>query len=89
LKGEFSCPNGQCFPVGKHCDGVSDCENNFDELNCSMILIDPNLYRKEYPPLQMDGQGTIVKISLKIIAIGNIKETDMTFSTKFFLQLQW
>jgi hypothetical protein len=72
-----------------HCDGVADCENNFDELNCSMLLMDQNLYRKEYPPLQMNRKGTIIKISVLIISLGNFEEIDMRFTIKFLVLLEW
>ena len=72
-----------------HCNGVSDCKNNFDELNCSMVIMDPNLYRKEYPPLQADGKGTIIKISFSILSIGSFDEIEMTFKVKFLIQLEW
>ncbi len=72
-----------------HCDGVADCENNFDELNCSMLLMDQNLYRKEYPPLQMNRKGTIIKISFSILSFGNFEEIDMKFTVKFLILLEW
>lgn len=25
------CPNGQCIPMDKLCDGVIDCDDQFDE----------------------------------------------------------
>uniref|UniRef100_A0A4W3HU78 Low-density lipoprotein receptor-related protein 2 n=1 Tax=Callorhinchus milii TaxID=7868 RepID=A0A4W3HU78_CALMI len=30
----FACANGRCVPRYKHCDGVNDCHDNSDELNC-------------------------------------------------------
>ncbi len=72
-----------------HCNAMSDCENNFDELNCSMVIMDPNLYRKEYPPMQNDGKGTLIKISFTILSIGSFDEIDMTFTVKFLIRLEW
>lgn len=34
---EYNCglPRNQCIPLGWHCDGKADCENEADEKNCS------------------------------------------------------
>ncbi|CAJ0918219.1 unnamed protein product, partial [Mesorhabditis belari] len=34
VKGAFFCLNGGCVPEGKHCNGVDDCRDLSDELNC-------------------------------------------------------
>ncbi len=38
--------------MSKHCDGVVDCDENLDKINCDLLKIDLKLYRKEHPPLQ-------------------------------------
>ena len=35
---EFHCPNdlpGRCFPLAYLCDDIVDCDDEFDEQNCS------------------------------------------------------
>ncbi len=75
--------------MGKRCNGVADCHSNFDEINCSLILIDYDLYQKEFPPNERDGSETKVTIDVTIFSIGNFQELDMTFGIKFLIQLQW
>ena len=73
----------------KRCNGVADCDSNFDEINCNLILIDERLYQKVYPPNEVDGSETKVNVSLSIVSIGNFQELDMTFGVKFLIQLKW
>ena len=75
--------------MAKRCDGVTDCEFNFDESNCNLVYINNNTYQKEYPPFQSDGSEINVTISVDIISIGNFDEIGMTFIVKFSILLEW
>jgi len=33
-----SCANGRCFLPWESCDGVNDCGDYSDEINCSMFM---------------------------------------------------
>lgn len=33
-KTEFECLNKKCIPLSKTCDGIKDCRDNSDEINC-------------------------------------------------------
>jgi len=37
----FSCGDGQCVPYDWFCDGSSDCVNERDEANCSLVISHP------------------------------------------------
>lgn len=32
---DFTCPDGSCIPMRKHCDGKPDCPGNHDEIGCA------------------------------------------------------
>ena len=36
---QFPCDNGVCVDRASLCDGVIDCEDNSDELNCSKCKV--------------------------------------------------
>ncbi len=37
LDDEFSCSDGTCLPFQQRCDGVSDCNDSGDEMNCELV----------------------------------------------------
>ena len=71
------------------CDGISDCLDAFDEMNCTMILFDSDLYRKEYPPLEKETGHTEVVIDLANIHVSAVEEFLQIFHTSFLTQLTW
>ena len=72
----------------KRCDGVSDCVNDFDEMNCTLVIIKEQLYRKEIPPV---GSERVINIttSLTVLSIANIDEMKQTYVVKFNVSLHW
>lgn len=36
--GFFRCHDGECIHEAKHCDGHTDCKDNFDEFDCGKML---------------------------------------------------
>lgn len=71
------------------CDGISDCHDSFDEINCTMILFDSLLYRKEYPPLQKDLGQASVSVDFTEIEVSAIDEFLQIFHASFLIQLTW
>ncbi len=89
VDGEFCCRDGKCIPIEKRCNGISDCNDNYDETNCEMVLIKKDLYRKEDAPYPANGNEMNVTINFEIISIGSFEELKMTFSMKFLIQIEW
>jgi hypothetical protein len=75
--------------MSKRCDSASDCNDYFDEINCNMVIIDKQLYRKEFPPIQRDDSKTEVKVNATIFSVGSFNEIEMTFKMKFSIGLLW
>ena len=71
------------------CDGIADCNDAFDEKSCTMIYFEPDLYRKEYPPLDKESGHTGVDIDLADIHVSAVDEFVQIFHVKFFIQLTW
>ena len=44
---EFQCPNdlfGRCMPLRYLCDNIDDCDDGFDEQNCSTSENEPSVH---------------------------------------------
>jgi hypothetical protein len=54
-----------------------------------MVVVDKDIYRKEFPPFQGRGNKTEVSINMTINSLGSIQETAMTMVANFFIQLEW
>ena len=59
---EFGCFDGSCIMLSKVCDEIDDCDDGSDEKNCNIFVIDPEKYRKEYPPRQAGSKQTSIMI---------------------------
>ena len=68
---------------------MPDCENGFDEKNCDLFVADNENYRKELEPRQRKDQRTNIWINIRIFSLSSIDETNMMFSVKFLIELEW
>jgi hypothetical protein len=59
---EFGCFDGTCVDLSKRCDEVDDCDDGSDEKQCDLIVIDPDRYRKEYPPISSSLVPTVIDV---------------------------
>ena len=73
----------------QRCDEVQDCEDASDERNCSLLNIDVDLYRKEYPSVVKNKKVTPIYINLSIHNIDKLEEMTMIFSAKVHVQIKW
>ena len=85
---EFTCSDGGCIDMYYRCEGTFNCNDKSDEDNCDLLIIDREVYNKDYPP-KPHQKAVEVKVYFTIDAINNIKEIDMTFSAKFTITLEW
>ncbi len=71
------------------CDGVPECKDKSDEINCDMVILDQDLYQKGQPPIQLDRSKTNVTVNLTIYSFGRFDEIEMTFLVKFTIKIRW
>ena len=86
---EFTCKSGERIPLERRCDGIADCNGNYDEKNCTLIKADEDLYQKEKSPFGKNGKVTEVVVHVTILDFGAVDEIEQSFQLRFFLQLRW
>jgi hypothetical protein len=52
LNHEFGCKEGACIPLDHRCDGVPDCDDWFDEINCTNFIMDQTIYQVPILPIR-------------------------------------
>ena len=91
FEGEFTCEDGQCIKMEKRCNQVPDCRDETDEKKCKLVIL-KNSYNKDIPP--MEGATDAVKsanvnISLTLMKVVEIEETDHSIHLQFQIMLEW
>ena len=76
---EFTCKDGSCISMDERCDDKTDCSDETDEDECS--LVKPNTqYKKELvPPPRSNSLRLGVNIIVDIESIGQIPSPPLCF----------
>ena len=90
-EGEFTCDDGQCIKMEERCNQVPDCRDESDERECKVIILKDS-YNKIIPPIRRGNAGIYpanVSISISLMKIVEIEETDHSILLQFQISLQW
>ena len=87
-EGYFTCNEGQCIRMVERCDQIPNCRDESDEDNCELILIKSN-YNKNIPPISGISAIANVSISINLMKVVEIEETDHSIHLQFEINMQW
>ena len=84
--------DGTCVNIDDVCDGISDCNDKSDELNCQSIRFDAT-YSKNQPPLSLEDKRNKKKLSVHInvtiLSVFELNEIQSRMKLKLVLQVKW
>ena len=89
---EFICLDGTCVKMDDVCDGISDCNDKSDELNCESIKFDAT-YTKNQSPLSLEDKHNKKKLSvhidITILSVFELNEIQSWMKLQLILQVKW
>jgi hypothetical protein len=88
----FTCDDGQCIDMDERCNHVPNCRDESDEKGCQMMMLKES-YNKLVPPITLPLKGPIVpvtvNISIELLKIVSMRETEHKIEPQFTIRLQW
>ena len=94
IHGEFTCNSGNCIPMQKRCNQISNCEDKSDEENCKVLVL-PRNYNMMVPPVSTisEDNDTLVpvpvNISIMLLKIVDMEEVKHSIDFQFKIILEW
>ncbi|XP_069972986.1 uncharacterized protein [Penaeus vannamei] len=87
-RGNFTCDDGSCVPMGRRCDFQADCPDESDESECEVVAL-PAGYKSNVPPRwsQVDAPYP-VSLHVSVLALEILTEK-MEIVMDFEVTLQW
>ena len=86
--GEFTCNDGQCVNMTERCNQLPKCRDESDERNCEILVLKDG-YNKHVPPINSEDPLVNVSISIDLLKLVDIEETDYSIEIQFEIMLKW
>ena len=89
---EYTCLDGTCVNMDYVCDGISDCNDRSDELNCQSIIFDET-YSYNLPPLSLEARHNKKKIpvhiDMNILSVLELNKINSWMKLQLQLDVKW
>ena len=98
-EGKFTCNDGQCVTMEQRCDQLANCRDKSDERRCELVKSEEG-YNRKVPPItsvsstwRSEADDRVVpvpvNISITLMKVVEIEETDHSIHLQFQISLQW
>ena len=67
---KFTCDSGHCIELEKKCDGIVDCEDDSDELNCEFLLVKEDYTANKLPLKELEDTMKVIYIVFSGLLLG-------------------
>nr|XP_053643778.1 gamma-aminobutyric acid receptor subunit beta-like [Cherax quadricarinatus] len=84
------CDNGECIDLAARCDAKSDCNDETDEDNCSLLQV-PAGYRSFKPPKNVGDPSKPLQPNLifNFLRFLKIEDVEETINLEFIVNIEW
>ena len=89
LSNQFTCGDGICIEMKQRCNGVTDCKDKIDELDCNIAEIDPSYNKELAPPPEKDKAKVMVVVNVTINSLNSFNLIEENFELEFVVSLKW
>ena len=86
---KFSCNNGQCIEINDKCNGIIDCDDGTDELECEFLILDKEYSKNKLPLIQALEGPVKVYFSITMTSYPRIDTANSKIITEYDLNLKW
>ena len=80
---------GQCIEINNKCNGVVDCDDGTDELECEFLILDKEYSKNKLPLIQALEGPVKVYFSITMTAYPRIDTANSKIITEYDLNLKW
>nr|XP_053643897.1 uncharacterized protein LOC128696599 [Cherax quadricarinatus] len=87
---QYMCDNGECIDLAARCDAKSDCNDETDEDNCSLLQV-PAGYRSFKPPKNVVDPSKPLQPNLifNFLRFLKIEDVEETINLEFIVNIEW
>ncbi|XP_050704351.1 uncharacterized protein LOC126989800 [Eriocheir sinensis] len=85
---EYTCNDGSCIQKSRRCDLSVDCDDQSDEMDCSVVDV-PKGYAAQLPPPTYKGTSLPIFFAINITSVRRFDLASFTIAIDAYMRMQW